>query len=170
MTALEPVVILPIMPRRIDKAHTPSRPPRIRVPNQERAIFTVDNQKFVGIVHRLSVTGGSALLVKGPIPKGTLGKMALSTVFGKVNAHIEFLQTGADGVQLAQAFRFLAMDSVSTKRFTAAVEQMQGAGFADVEQNQTPIDMAFESWGKLRKSVRQVSDMLTSERRTRSKA
>ncbi|MBZ5571563.1 MAG: hypothetical protein LAO09_06775 [Acidobacteriia bacterium] len=96
--------------------------------------------------------------------------MALSTVFGKVNAHIEFLQTGADGVQLAQAFRFLAMDGVSAKRFTAAVEQMQGAGFADVEQKQTPIDMAVESWDKLRKSVRQVSDMLTPGRRARPKA
>jgi len=166
---LEPVVILLTMPRKIDKPGTPSRPPRIRVPNQERAIFTVDNQKFVGIVQRLSVTGGSALLIKGPIPKGTLGEMALSTVFGKVNAHVEFLHTGADGVPLAQAFRFVAMDAVSTKRFNAAAEQMQSAGFADVEQKQTPIDVAFESWSKLRESVRQVSEMLTSGRRTRSK-
>ena len=123
------------------------------------------NQKFLGIIQRLSLTGGSALLVKGPIPEGTLGEMALSTVFGKVNAHIEFLHTGADGVPLAQAFRFLAMDTASTKRFTAAAEQMQIAGFADiVQQNQTPIEVALESWGKLRDSVRQLSG-----RRTRSK-
>src|ERR1700682_1188084 len=99
------------MPRKIDKLGKHDRPPRIRVPNQERALFIVDNQKFVGIVQRLSGTGGSALLVKGPIPEGTLGAMALSTVFGRVNAHIEFLHTGADGVPLAQAFRFLAMDA-----------------------------------------------------------
>ena len=95
--------------------------------------------------------------------------MALSTVFGKVSAHIEFLHTGADGVPLAQAFRFLAMDAVSTQRFNAAAEQMQSAGFADVEQKQTPIDGAFESWSKLRESVRQLSGMLTSGRRMRSK-
>ena len=117
------------MPRKIDKLGKHDRPPRIRVPNQERALFTVDNQKFVGIVQRLSGTGGSALLVKGPIPEGTLGAMALSTVFGKVNAQIEFLHTGADGVPLAQAFRFLAMDAESSKRFNAAAEQMQSAGF-----------------------------------------
>ena len=157
------------MPRRIDKPGKHARPPRIRVPNQERAVFTVDNQKFVGIVQRLSVTGGSALLVKGPIPKGTLGEMALSTVFGRVNAHIEFLHTGADGLPLAQAFRFLAMGAVSTKRFNAATKQMQSAGFADVEQKQTPLDGAFESWRKLRASVRTLSGMLTSGRRTGSK-
>jgi hypothetical protein len=157
------------MPRKIDKPVKHTRPPRIRVPNQERAIFTVENQKFVGIVQRLSLTGGSALLVKGPIREGTLGEMALSTVFEKVNAHIEFLHTGADGVPLAQAFRFLAMDAVSTKRFNAAAEQMKSAGFAEVEQKQTAIDGAFESWSKLRNSVRQLSGMLTTGRRTRSK-
>jgi len=157
------------MSRKIDKTGKRPRPPRIRVPNQERAVFTVDNQKFVGIVQRLSVTGGSALLVKGPIPKGTLGEMALSTVFGRVNAHIEFLHTGADGVPLAQAFRFLAMGAVSTKRFSAATKRMQSAGFADVEQKQTALDGTFESLRKLRDSLRQLSGMLTSGRRTRSK-
>jgi hypothetical protein len=157
------------MSRKIDKTVKRARPPRIRVPNQERAVFTVDNQKFVGIVQRLSVTGGSALLVKGPIPKGTLGEMALSTVFGRVNAHIEFLHTGADGVPLAQAFRFLAMGTVSTNRFSAATKQMQSAGFADIEQKQTARDGTFESLRKLRESLRQLSGILTSGRRTRSK-
>jgi hypothetical protein len=157
------------MSRKIDKTVKRARPPRIRVPNQERAVFTVDNQKFVGIVQRLSVTGGSALLVKGPIPKGTLGEMALSTVFGRVNAHIEFLHTGADGVPLAQAFRFLAMGAVSTNRFSAATKQMQSAGFADIEQKQTARDGTFESLRKLRESLRQLSGILTSGRRTRSK-
>jgi hypothetical protein len=157
------------MARKIDKPGKQRRPPRILVPNQERAIFTVDNQKFVGIVQRLSVTGGSALLVKGPIPKGTVGEIALSTVFGRVNAHIEYLHTGADGVPLAQAFRFLAMGAVSTKRFNAATKQMQSAGFADVEQVQTPLNGAIQTWSKLRESIRQLSGMLTSGPRTTSK-
>ena len=92
--------------------------------------------------------------------------MALGTVFGKVNAHIEFLHTGADGIPLAQAFAFLAMDAVSSKRFKTAVEQMETPDFSDVGQKQTPIDVAFET---LRESVRQLSGMLTSGRRTRSK-
>jgi hypothetical protein len=168
LTGLDPLVILHTMPRKSNKPGKQSRPPRIRVPNQERAIFTVDNQKFVGIVQRLSETGGSALLVKGPIPKGTLGEMDLRTVFGKVNAHIEFLHTGADGTPLAQAFRFLAMDAVSMQRFQAAADQMKSAGFADVEQRK-PIDGVVESWSRLRDSIRQLSEIVTSGRTTRSK-
>ena len=152
------------MPRKVDKPRK-HRPPRIRVPHQQKAIFTVDHQKFVGIVQRLSLTGGSALLVKGPIPEGTLGEMDLGTVFGKVNAHIESLHTGADGVPLAQAFAFLAMDAVSSKRFKMAVDQMQSTALSDA-QKRTHIDAAFKT---LRESVRQISGMLTSGRRTRSK-
>lgn len=141
-----------------------SRPSRIRVPNQERAIFKVENQKFVGIIQRLSETGGSALLVKGPIPQGTLGEMYLRTVFGKVHAHIEFLHTGADGVPFAQAFRFLAMDAQSRGRFLAAAKQLRDAGFAEVEQPQTPLAAALDCWERLRESIRQLTDAVTSER------
>lgn len=138
------------------------------MPNQERAIFTVDDRKFVGVIQRLSETGGSALLSKGPIPKGTFGEMDLRTVFGKVNAQIEFLQTGADGVPLAQAFRFLGMDDISTQRYQAAARQMESAGFADVETKPTPVDGVVESWGRLRESIRQLSEVVTSGRRSRS--
>jgi hypothetical protein len=165
LTALEPVVILLPMPRKIAKP-LKNRAPRIRVPQQQKAIFDVDKRKLVGIVHRLSLTGGSVLLAKGPIPEGTLGEMALGTVFGKVTAHIEFLHTGADGVPLAQAFRFLAMDDVSSKRFKTAAEEMQ-SGFSDVKGKKTTIDAAFET---LRESVRQLSGMFASGRRTRPKA
>jgi len=157
------------MPRKIDKLAKHSRPPRIRVPNQERAVFTVDHQKFLGTIQRLSVTGGSVVLAKGFLPERTPGEMTLGTVFGKVNAQIEFLQAGADGVPLAQAFRFVAMDDVSAKRFSAAAEKMQNAGFADAEQRQTPVHMAFEGWTQLRQGVQRISGMLTSARGKRSK-
>jgi hypothetical protein len=169
LTAPDSVVILLTMSRKIDKLAKHGRSPRIRVPNQERAIFTVDNQKFLGIVQRLSATGGSVRLAKGPLPAGTPGEMALGTVYGRVNAHVEFLQTGADGVPLAQAFRFLAMDNVSTKRFNAAAEKMRSAGFADAETKQTRVDMAVESWIKLWESFQKISGILTSVRRKKSK-
>jgi hypothetical protein len=51
----------------LNKSRKSTRPPRIRVPNHERALFTVSNQKFVGVIQRLSLTGGSANLSKGPI-------------------------------------------------------------------------------------------------------
>jgi hypothetical protein len=153
------------MPRKTDKPTKYNRPPRIRVPNQERAIFIVDEQKFLGTIQRLSATGGSVLLAKGPFPERTSGEMALGTVFGKVSAHIEFLQTGADGVAEAQAFRFIAMDDVSTQRFTAAAEKMQSAGFADAEQDQATISVALEGWTKLRERVQNISFRLSSSPR-----
>jgi len=143
------------------------RPPRIRVPNQERAIFTVDGQRFIGVIHRLSLTGGSALLVKGPLPSGTIGEMALGTVFGKVTAEIEFLQTGADGVALAQAFRFLGMDDVSRRRFDAAAEQMRQAGFSDVAGGENRLDLAYQSLSKLGDSLRMLSSKISSRRTTK---
>jgi len=116
------------------KARKGSRPPRIRVPNNERALFVVEGQKFLGVVQRLSLTGGSVILSKGPIPHGTMAEMYLMTVFGKVTAQVQFLQTGADGLPGAQAFCFLGMDTVSQRRFDSAAAKMQSAGFSDAEK------------------------------------
>jgi len=144
-----------------------NRPPRIRVPHQQKAIFTVDNQKLIGVLQRLSLTGGTALLVKDPIPpEGTLGEIVFGTAFGKVNAHIKFLYGGVDGVPLAQAFAFLAMNARSSQRFKRALEEMHTSDLSDFAGKQTPIDAAFAT---LRQSVRQLSGMLDSIRRARSK-
>ena len=151
------------MLRKTEKTRRP-RPPRIRVPNQQKAIFTVDNQKIIGVVQRLSSTGGSALLMKGPIPKGTLGEMLFGTVFGKVNAHIEFLHRGADGVPLAQAFTFITMDGTSSQRLQKALEEMNTSDFSDTTVRGGALNVAFDA---LRQSIRQLSQMLNSNRRTR---
>jgi hypothetical protein len=71
--------------------------------------------------------------------------------------------TGADGVPLAQAFAFLALDAVSSERFKTAVEQMETRDFSDAGQRRTPLDAAFET---LRESVRQLSGMLMRKPRT----
>ena len=151
------------MRRKIQKSRRP-RPPRIRVPNQQKAIFTVDNEKIVGIVQRLSSTGGSALLTKGPIPKGTLGEMLFATVFGKVKAHIEFLHRGADGVPLAQAFTFITMNGTSSQRLQKALEEMNTSDFSDTTVKEGSFSVAFDI---LRQSIRQLSGILNSRRRTR---
>lgn len=153
------------MPRNIEKSRK-HRPPRIRVPHQQKAIFTVDDRKVVGVVQRLSLTGGSALLLKGPIPEGTVGQIVFGTVFGQVNAHIEFLHRGADGVPLAQAFAFLTMDDISNQRFRMALEEMHTSDLSDLIPKQTPLDAAFET---LWQSVRHLSGMFNSVRRARSK-
>src|ERR1700690_1203179 len=123
--------MLVVMANKSQKGGKSVRPPRIRVPNNEKALFTVDAKKFVGVLRRLSLTGGSAVVANGPIPEGTLAEMDLGTVFGKVTAQIHFMHCGADGMPLAQAFRFINMDEMSSKRFSAAAKQMEKAGFSD---------------------------------------
>lgn len=162
--------MLVTMLKRTGKPQKNARAPRIRVPNSERALFTVDTLNFVGVVQRLSLTGGSAILSKGPIPHGTLAKMSLNTVFGKVTAQIQFLQTGAEGIPLAQAFRFLHMDDASSRRFSNAVGQMQSAGFSDVEtedREESLGDLASQTLNKLRGSIQRLSGVISSGRRTR---
>ena len=151
------------MPQKLQRRRKGIRPPRIRVPNNERALFIVDSHKFVGVIQRLSLTGGSAVLSNRPIPQGTLAEMSLNTVFGKVTAQIEFLHTAADGVPLAQAFRFLQMDDVSCERFSAAAEQMERAGFSDVEEKGNPLgDPASQSLRKLLDGIRRLLAMITA--------
>jgi hypothetical protein len=137
-----------------------SRAPRIRVPNSERAVFKVDETRFIGVIQRLSLTGGSAVLSKGPIPQGTMGDMSLTTVFGRVDAQVEFLQTGADGIPLAQAFRFLAMDDTSQQRFANAAEQMVEAGFSDAPEVKSSGLGGTASLGQLLHSVRRLAATL----------
>jgi len=147
--------LVPEKPPRNGKS---ARPPRIRVPNNERALFTVNEEKFVGVIKRLSLTGGSTVIPKGPIARGTEAEMVLKTVFGKVTAQIEFMHTGADGMPAAQAFRFVDMDDVSSKRFSAAAKAMERAGFSDADGKNASGGL-FTSGGldKLRENLRRLS-------------
>ncbi len=156
--------MLPTVPQKSQKRKR-VRPPRIRVPNNEQALFTVDARKFLGVIQRLSLTGGSVVFSQGPIPLGTLAEMELNTVFGRVTAHIEFLKTGADGIASAQAFRFLGMDDASSERFDAAARQMQSSGFSDAEEQGTSfVDHASKSLSKLRNSMHYLSELIHSVR------
>jgi hypothetical protein len=148
------------------KAPKGPRAPRIRVPNRERALFAVGESHFVGVLQRLSLTGGSAVLSKGPIPQGTMGDITMKTVYGKVSAHIEFLHSGADGVPLAQAFRFLAMEDASAKRFAAAAKQMVAEGYSDEELTKPSAlnAPASEALGQLLNSVRRLAATMVAGR------
>lgn len=120
----------------------------------------------MGVLQRLSLTGGSAILSKGPIPHGTMGDITMNTVYGKVRAQIEFLQTGADGIPLAQAFRFLAMEDKSSERFAAAAKQMEKEGYSDVPETKPSAlsAPASESLGLLLHSVRRLAASLVANR------
>jgi hypothetical protein len=95
-----------------------------------------------------------------------MGDVVMRTVFGKVSAQIEFLQTGADGVPLAQAFRFLEMENSSARRLAAAARQMQQEGYSDVPLV-VPSSLnapASEALGRLLHSVRRLAANLVPVR------
>lgn len=144
------------------------RAPRILIPNRERALFFVDGTPFVGVLQRLSLSGGSAILSRGPIRHGTMGDITLKTVFGKVSAHVQFLRMGADGVPLAQAFCFLDMDDSSAKRLAAAAQKMENEGYSDTPRTKTsPLSVpASEALGQLLHSVRRIAATLVATRAT----
>jgi hypothetical protein len=159
------------MSSEIPRRRKATRPPRIRVPNREPALFTADSRKFVGVIQRLSLTGGSAVLSKGPIASGTLGNITFNTVFGKVNAEVEFLHAGADGIPLAQAFRFLDMDETSSRRFSKAAQKMQAAGFSDAEDNTTSLgSLASRQLGKLRDSILRLATAMKAGSGSKTRA
>jgi hypothetical protein len=87
-------------------------------------------------------------------------------VYGKVSAQIEFLQTGADGIPLTQAFRFLSMSETSAKRFAAAAEQMEKEGYSDAPSPKpsTLSAPASEALGQLLQSVRRIAASLVANR------
>jgi hypothetical protein len=83
-----------------------------------------------------------------------MGEMDLGTVFGKVTAQVEFMHCGADGMPTAQAFRFIDMDDLSAKRFSAAAKQMEKAGFSDAEEKGNPLgNLASQTLSRLRNGI-----------------
>ncbi len=95
-----------------------------------------------------------------------MGDMSLNTVFGRMDAKIEFLQTGADGVALAQAFRFIAMDDTSTDRFATAARQMVQAGFSDAPEEEATASAGIQSLNRLLESVRRLAATMLADKFT----
>jgi hypothetical protein len=93
-----------------------------------------------------------------------MGDIAFKTAFGKVTAHIEFLQIGADGVPLAQAFHFLAMEDASSERLTAASRKMQQEGRSDVPPTKPSTSPAAGALNQLLSSIRHLASALMPAR------
>ena len=144
------------------------RAPRIRVPNQERVLFSIAGDPFVGVLRTLSVSGGSAVLSRGAIASGTSGGIVLKTVYGKVSGEVEFLQTFADGLPTAQAFRFVTMDDTSSKRLALAAHHMESEGYSD-KPSPDVEDNKHEGLGNLLRSARKLANGLMRDARNQKR-
>lgn len=109
------------------------RSPRFLVPNSEEALMSVDGEQFKGILHVLSLTGGTIRWHKRFAP-GTLAELRMKTVSGPFSAAVQLLHAANSNTQ---AFRFIAMGPVARSRLEDGLSKMRAQGFA-VEK--TPFD------------------------------
>src|SRR5215510_3800677 len=100
------------------------RAPRVRVPNNEQAIISINAEQFRGTLGLLSRTGGTILLHRQIAP-GTLAEIEIKTVSGKFLATIQLLGMSARN---AQAFRFIEMGSIARGRLEDALKKMRAQG------------------------------------------
>ena len=107
------------------------RAPRVTVPNDEQVIVSsVDSKPVVGILVKLSATGGSVRVSKSYMPK-TVGEITLKTASGKVTAAVEFLRTRVAGVGQTQAFRFIHIEPADRCRLENALDEMRKRGLGE---------------------------------------
>ena len=111
-------------------SHARVRAPRVRVPNKEPVIFSIENKRIAGVLQKLSLTGGLAQVTK--CPEGpTLAQINLNTISGPVCGLIEFLrpQKKWDGYLLP--FRFIALDEIDQARLKKTLHVMLQNGLGE---------------------------------------
>lgn len=105
------------------RVHRSVRAPRTTFPKPEPANFRVDNQLVKGLLRRLSLTGGCAVLTKN-VKTGTLAEIAIPTPFGVVSGLIEFLANNAAIKPSPEfGFRFVAFNEQDHERLSKALHQ-----------------------------------------------
>ena len=106
------------------------RAPRVNVPNKEQAVVALGGQRILGVLCKLSVTGGSLRMSK-PMAKGTVADLTIRATSGPITSAIEFLGAADRGVLPAQAFRFIHMGPAETRRLENALEEIRKQGFGE---------------------------------------
>jgi hypothetical protein len=105
----------------------PKRAARFTVPNNERVVISIGNERVTGTLSVLSLTGG-ALRIAKRYPVGTLGEIKIETVSGPITAVIELLSVRGDSIQ---AFRIVHIESADRKRLESTLDSMRAQGLGD---------------------------------------
>ncbi len=132
------------------------RAARVSVPNQEQAIISAEGTNTIGILHKLSLTGGLVRLPKEPFRRGTLATLAVKTATGRISAAVEFLASAHYGAR-TQAFRFIHMDPADRRQLEAALQHMLRQGFGDQQRRAFRLgELAQRAFGVARDGARQL--------------
>ncbi len=142
------------------------RAPRIRVPNSERALFTIDDGHFVGVLQRLSLSGGSALLSKGPIPKGTMADIDLKTSMEEFTPRSNFFTLAPMAFRSPRRSASSRWDRQARTALPLLPNRLEKEGYSDVTQ--TGMDAfttsASAAVGKLLSSIRRLASTTVASR------
>lgn len=106
------------------------RAPRVNVPNKEQAVVAFGAQRMLGVLCKLSVTGGSLRLSR-PIPKGTVADLTIRATSGPITSAVEFLGPADRGALPPQAFRFIHMGPAESRRLENALDEIRKQGFGE---------------------------------------
>jgi hypothetical protein len=106
------------------------RAPRVNVPNKEQAVVALGALKVIGILCKLSVTGGSLRLSRS-VSKGTVADLTIRSTSGPITSAIEFLGPADKGTPPAQAFRFIHMGPAECRRLENALAAIRKEGFGE---------------------------------------
>lgn len=109
------------------------RSPRFTVPNNEQAVVSINSEHLKGTLQLLSLTGGTIRLDRRIAP-GTFADIRMETASGTFTAAIEFLRMGKNN---AQAYRFVAMGTLSRNRLSDGLKKMREQGHG---LEKTPMD------------------------------
>jgi len=93
-------------------------------------VVQLGTQQMVGILWKLSATGGSLRLTK-PVSKGTVADLTIRTTSGAITSAVEFMGPADRGIPPAQAFRFIHMGPAECRRLENALEEIRKQGFGE---------------------------------------
>jgi hypothetical protein len=104
-----------------------NRAPRVNIPNRESAVINIGGTQITGPLCQLSINGGSLRLAKN-FGENTFAEITLQTMTGSIVSPIQFLKSGAPGVQ---AFRFVQLDPQTRSTLETTLTQMRKDGLGE---------------------------------------
>jgi hypothetical protein len=112
------------------QAHTKTRSPRVRVPNEETIRFDIGGHVVTAVLCKISLTGGLAQFDRS-LGDVTLAEARLSTASGPVCGLVEFLPPQKKTGPNCYPFRFLALSDADHRRLQSTLNVMRKLGLGE---------------------------------------
>ncbi len=112
------------------QAHSKTRSPRVRVPNEETIRFDIGGHMVSAVLHKISMTGGLAQF-KASLGDVTIAEARLNTASGPVCGLVEFLRPQKKNGPCTYPFRFLALSDADHQRLQSTLQAMRKLGLGE---------------------------------------